>query len=87
MNTLNDANQTCVSQHPFYNETDFIDYAATDHYVQPSAPLTDHKPSINTQPAYLKKCDSIKSNETGVLPSLPMLDTTERRKKILQENQ
>ena len=73
-----------MSQYPFSAKTAFVDSAATDHYTQPSAPLLNKQTLHNAKPIYLTNGDTIKANQSGVLPNLPMLDTTTKTAQICQ---
>jgi len=73
-----------MSQHPFSSKTAFVDSAATDHYTQPSAPLLNTKPLHNAKPIYLTNGDTIKANQSGMLPNLPMLDSTTKTTQICE---
>ena len=84
VNIVSNINETCMSQYLFSSKTAFIDSAATDHYTQPSAPLLNKKTLHNAQPIYLTNGDTIKVNQSGVLPNLPMLDTTTKTAQICQ---
>ena len=73
-----------MSQCPFSSKTAFVDSAATDHYTQPSTPLLDIKPLSNAQPIYLTNGNTIQASQSGMLPNLPMLDSTTKTTQICE---
>ena len=75
-------NKTHMPHCTFSYKNALIDSAATDHHTQPSAPLTELKPVLNAQPVYLTNGESIKASRKGVLPNLPMLDSTTKTTQI-----
>lgn len=74
------------SQYPFYPQNAFIDTAATNHYAQPSALLTDISPIHNPQLINLTNGSKMLPTYNGKLLNLPSISDTNKTAQICPDN-